>query len=84
MQSLRLKILEQIKKKSLDELEELIGGFSQDATSNNIQDNTLDTSGNNISASAIGDSNNYSQSHSTSTRRSIMATFGQRPGNNEG
>jgi hypothetical protein len=65
-------------------LEELIGGFSRNAASNNIQDNTSDTSGNNIAASTAGDGNNYSQSRSISTSRSIIAAFGRKPVDNRG
>ena len=79
-------MLEQIKKKSLDELKDLIGGFSRNTTGDNIQDNTLNGSSDRISAGAIGDNrgggDDYSQSRSTS--RSIMATFGQRPVDNRG
>ena len=61
-----------------------MGGFSRDATGDNIQDNTSDASGDDIGASATGDSDDYSQSRSTGTRRSIIAAFGQRPGDDEG
>jgi len=80
----RLKMLEQIKKKSLDELEELMGGFSRDAAGDNIQDDTSDASGDDIGAGAAGDGDDHSQSRSAGTRRSIMAAFGRRPGDNEG
>jgi len=53
-------MLEQIKKKSLDELEELMGGFSRDAAGDNIQDDTSDASGDDIGAGATGDGDDYS------------------------
>jgi hypothetical protein len=65
-------------------LEELIGRFSRDTTGNNIQDNASDASSNDIAASTTGDGNNYSQSRSISTSRSIIAAFGRRPVNNGG
>jgi hypothetical protein len=80
----RLKILEQIKKKSLDELEELMGGFSRDAAGDDIQDDASDASGDNIAAGATGDGDDHSQSRSAGTGRSIMAAFGRRPVNDEG
>jgi hypothetical protein len=56
-------MLEQIKGKSLNKLEDLIGGFSWDLIVNNVQDNNRDVRGNNSSSrvrSNSGDSNNYS------------------------
>jgi hypothetical protein len=60
----------------LDELEDLMGGFSRDAAGDNIQD---DASGDEIGAGAAGDSDNYGQSCSAGTGKSIMAAFGRRP-----
>jgi hypothetical protein len=74
-------MLEQIKKKSLNELKDLMGGFSQDAAGNNSQDNA---SGDEIGASVTGDSDDHSQSRSASTSKSIMATFARRPVNDGG
>ena len=74
----RLKMLEQIKKKSLDELEDLMGGFSRDAAGDDIQGDASDASGDEIGA------NDHSQSRSAGTRRSIMAAFGRRPVHNGG
>jgi hypothetical protein len=56
-------MLEQIKGKSLNELEDLISGFSWDLVINNVQDNNRDVGGDNSSSrvrSNSGDSNNYS------------------------
>ncbi len=69
----RLKMLEQIKRKSLDELEDLMGGFSRDAAGDDIQDDPSDASGSEIGASTIGDSDDRSQSRSAGTSRSIIA-----------
>ncbi|KAN0089768.1 hypothetical protein V8E51_020028 [Hyaloscypha variabilis] len=66
------RFLLQIKKKSLDELKDLISRFSRDVTSNNIQDDPSDASGGEIGASAVGDGDDRSQSRSTSTSRSII------------
>src|SRR6266487_1815577 len=41
----RLKMLEQIKGKSLDELEDLMGGFSRDLAGDDIQDDSADDVG---------------------------------------
>lgn len=70
-------MLERIKKKSLDELEDLMGGFSRDAAGNNFQDDSSGASGDEISAGA-GGGDDHSQSRSVSTGRSIMAAFGRR------
>ena len=61
-----------------------MSGFSQDAASDNIQDNALDASGNEIGASITGDGNNYNQSRFASTSKSIIVTFGQRLVDNRG
>ncbi|KAN0095005.1 hypothetical protein V8E51_015716 [Hyaloscypha variabilis] len=68
----RLKMLEQIKKKSLDELEDLMGGFSRDAAGDDIQDDPSDASGGEIGAGAVGDGDDRSQSRSAGTSRSII------------
>jgi hypothetical protein len=63
-------MLEQIKGKSLNKLEDLMGGFSWDLVINNVQDNNRDVGGDNSSSgvrSNSGDSNNYSQPYSAST-----------------
>ncbi|KAN0090652.1 hypothetical protein V8E51_013788 [Hyaloscypha variabilis] len=65
-------ILEQIKKKSLDELEDLMGGFSRDAAGDDIQDDPSDASGGEIGAGAVGDGDDRSQSRSAGTSRSII------------
>ena len=69
----RLKMLEQIKRKSLDELEDLIGGFSRDAAGDDLQDDPSDASGGEIGAGAVGDGDDRSQSRSAGTSRSIIA-----------
>ncbi|KAN0103560.1 hypothetical protein V8E51_011873 [Hyaloscypha variabilis] len=68
----RLRMLEQIKKKSLDELEDLMGGFSRDAAGDDIQDDPSDASGGEIGAGAVGDGDDRSQSRSAGTSRSII------------
>jgi hypothetical protein len=82
----RLKMLEQIKKKSLDELEDLMGGFSRDAVGDDIQDDTLNGSGDEISAGSMGNNRGGGDDNgqSRSASRSIMAAFGRRPGDDEG
>jgi hypothetical protein len=61
-----------------------MGGFSRDAAGDDIQDDASDASGDDIAASTTGDGDNYSQSRSISTGRSIMAAFGRRPVDNGG
>jgi hypothetical protein len=53
-------MLERIKKKSLDKLEDLIGGFSRDAISNNILDNAVNGSSDGIITNTAGGGNDYS------------------------
>jgi hypothetical protein len=56
-------MLEQIKGKSLNELEDLMGGFSWDLVVDDVQDNNRDVRGDDSSSgvrSNSGDSNNYS------------------------
>ncbi|KAN0108918.1 hypothetical protein V8E51_008660 [Hyaloscypha variabilis] len=71
-------MLEQIKKKSLDELEDLIGGFSRDAAGDDIQDDPSDASGGEIGAGAVGDGDDRSQSRSAGTSRSIITVHDDR------
>jgi hypothetical protein len=80
----RLEILERIKKKSLDELEDLIGGFSRDAVGGDILDDAINGSSNGIIANTASGGDNYSQSRSTSSSRSIIAAFGRRTVDNGG
>jgi hypothetical protein len=77
-------MLERIKKKSLDELEDLIGGFSRDAVGDDILDNAANGSSDGIIANTTGGGDDYSQSRSTSSSRSIIATFSQRTVNDGG
>jgi hypothetical protein len=70
----KLKMMEQIKGKSLDELEDLMSGFSRDSTGDDEQDSAMDgqSDSDNNSAGAY----DRRRSHdSISTSRSIMARF---------
>ena len=80
----RLEMLERIKKKSLDELEDLMGGFSRDAVGDDILDNAINGSSDGIIANTAGGGDDHSQSRSTSSGRSIMAAFGRRTVNDGG
>jgi hypothetical protein len=64
----------------------LIGGFSRDAAGDDIQDNTLNGSGDEIGAGSMGNnrSGGDDNGQSRSTGRSIMAAFGRRPSDDEG
>jgi hypothetical protein len=53
-------MLKQIKKKSLDKLEDLISKFSQDIVNNNILGNITNASNNKIVVNITNSSNNYS------------------------
>jgi Skp family chaperone for outer membrane proteins len=73
-----LQILEQIERKSLDKLKDLIGGFSRDAASNDIQDDSGDIEINKTHRGARGnnkDSNNYSQSYSARNNKNKKSTL---------
>ena len=73
----RLKMLEQIKGKSLDELEDLIGRFSQDLASDDIQDDSADdVGGDGVGRGARNDgkeSGHPNQPRSANTGTSIAA-----------
>ncbi|KAH6665072.1 hypothetical protein B0J14DRAFT_660758 [Halenospora varia] len=77
----RLKMLEQTKNQSLDKLEDLMGGFSQEYANDDIQDGGLDISSDNPGA-AVGvnerDSSGHRQSRFASSDRSIMAAFARK------
>jgi hypothetical protein len=53
-------MLEWIKKKSLDELEDLMGGFSRDAVGDDILDDTTNSSSDGIIANAAGGGDDHS------------------------
>lgn len=71
----RLEMLERIKTKSLDELEDLMGGFSRDAVGDDLLDDAASASGD----EAVGGGDDHSQSRSAGSGRSIMAAFGRGP-----
>jgi hypothetical protein len=78
MQPPRLKMLEQTKNQSLDELEDLMGGFSREYADDDIQDDRSDI-GSNDPGVEVGvnerDSGGNRQSRSARIGRSIMAAF---------
>ena len=85
MQPPRLKMLEQIKKKSLDELEDLMSGFSRDAAGDDIQGDISTVSSDETSTGATGgDDHSQSRSAGTTLGRGIMAAFGRRIGDDGG
>lgn len=76
----RLKMLEQTKSKSLDELEDLMGGFSREHADDNIEYDGSDT-GDELGAEVRVDERDSSgrrQSRSAGTGRSIMAAFARK------
>jgi hypothetical protein len=83
----RLKMLEQTKNKSLDELEDLMGGFSREYADDDTQDDSSDVGSDELRAKAGVDErdvdiDSHRQSRSAGTGRSIMAAFA-RISNNE-
>jgi hypothetical protein len=74
----RLKMLEQTKNKSLDELEDLMGGFSREFADDDIQDDGLGVGSDELRADVGVDergTNSHCPSQSASSSRSIMAGF---------
>ena len=81
----RLKMLEQTKNKSLDELEDLMSGFSREDANIDIQDDSSDVGSNTLRVEVKVDERGtdvYRPSRSTaSIGRSIMAAFARRSDN---
>ena len=78
----RLRMLEQTKNKSLDELEDLMGGFSREYANNGVQDDDLGVGSNTLEAEVrvdVSSSNGQPEARSASTSGSIMAAFARRP-----
>ena len=77
----RLKMLEQTKNKSLDELEDLMGGFSRECASGGTQDGGLGAGSHGLGVEVRVDERSadaHRPSRSASTSRSIMAAFARK------
>lgn len=79
----KLKMLEQIKKQSLDKLKDLISRFNWDAAGGNIQDNSSEISIDEIGTIASG-GDDHNQSRSVSISRSIIIAFSRKIVNDRG
>ena len=80
-QTPRLKMLEQTKNQSLDELEDLMGGFSREHADADIQDDSSDVGSDELGAEVGVDERSadvYRPSRSAGTGRSIMAAFARK------
>jgi hypothetical protein len=80
-QTPRLKMLEQTKNQSLDELEDLMGGFSREHADADIQDDGSDVGSDELGAEVRVDERGadaYRPSLSAGTGRSIMAAFARK------
>jgi hypothetical protein len=80
----RLRMMEQIKGKSLDELEDLMSGFSRDSAGDADQDGAADISSHEASHEAEGGDDDQSPDRPTGTGRSIFAHFARRSRNGGG
>lgn len=82
----KLRIIEQIKGKSLDELEDLISRFSQDYTGSRVTDSGIDVSEHKVGNEAHeGDDYNYTHpARPARASRGIMAQFAWQPCTNRG
>jgi hypothetical protein len=78
----RLEMLEQIRGKSLDELEDLMGGFSRDYAGDDVQDDAIDIVGDQAAAEARDDGE-HQQARPTRPH-SIFARFARRSEENKG
>ena len=85
-------MLEQIKNKSLDELEELMGGFSREHVDDDVWDDAVDAGDIDdeigtevLFGDEVGNNNDDSdRPGSFTTGRSIMAAFSRKRNDNEG
>lgn len=80
----RLKMLEQIKGKSLDELEDLMGEFSRDAAGDDLHDDSRDIGGDEAGSGARDDSEDHDDHSQPCSGRSIMAAFARTSNDNRG
>lgn len=78
----RLKILNQIKNQSLDELEDLMSGFSQEYIGDDIHDNSINVSSNEQEVAIKIDERSIDTRRSSQSR-SIMAAFARKSNDEE-
>ena len=77
----KLKMMEQIRGKSLDELEDLMSGFSRDDAGDDDQDDAADVSLNEVGSKVEGSDLDHGLDDPTGTSRRIMAYFARQSRN---